>query len=225
MKPIKIFTLLTICLISKLSFSQAVKLTTVEELEKKNVFIYKVELKNDTFKLSTQDLNEGANYHHQTYYTLGENNYSFRMSTRPGFDLSASIMTIPFKVRPRLGDKPQMVVAGLKNAGVNIGFYDFGRTSYFIDKDKVQHKGTIGVILAPGGEVVSPSNSSDSTIIESNRLFLSTGLTLTYSYNDLSISAVPIGFDFGLNPAARMYDYHATYYWGFGIGIKSSIFY
>lgn len=52
---------------------------------------------------------------------------------------------------------------------------------------------------------------------------MSTGLTLNYSYNKLTFTLVPIGFDFATNTAGKQWNYNGKYWWGFGIGVDLKI--
>ena len=55
---------------------------------------------------------------------------------------------------------------------------------------------------------------------EQNELFLSSGLTINFSFNDIAFSIIPSGYDFGTTSVGKSWNYNGRHWWGFGIGIS-----
>lgn len=60
--------------------------------------------------------------------------------------------------------------------------------------------------------------------IKSKQMFISTGLTINYSYNNIKVSFIPIGFDFGTTSLGKKWVYNKRRWWGFGIGLEPKFF-
>jgi hypothetical protein len=138
----------------------------------------------------------------------------------PSFMPTLSIVTVPFKVRPRIDNMAQNVVTGLKNAGMNIGLFNYKLDRYFVNEKYSSHNFSAGILIAPSAEELSPENTNNSVLQESTQLFISTGISLTYTYNDISITAIPAGLDFATTPDGGKFVYNKKYWWGFGLGIS-----
>jgi hypothetical protein len=49
-------------------------------------------------------------------------------------------------------------------------------------------------------------------------------LTISYSYNDISLVFVPFGWDFSTSTIGKNWIYDGRRWWGFGIGVSPKIF-
>ncbi|MEK8180772.1 hypothetical protein WMW71_10515 [Flavobacterium buctense] len=153
-------------------------------------------------------------------FTLKENVYSNR--TRIGRPIF-SIITVPFKVREAQDNKPQFVSTGVKNAGINIGLLNWKTDRYFANQTVSTHKLSFGAIIAPSGEELNIDNTDGQIVTKSTQLFISAGLTATYTYNAISFVAIPIGYDFATTSDGRKWMYNQKWWWGFGIGIDTKL--
>jgi hypothetical protein len=134
-----------------------------------------------------------------------------------------SIITIPFKVRPKAAGLPQNAQLGLTNAGVSLNLWNRKLTRYFNSGKTSNHSFGIGALFAPTVEELTPENTNPDLPVKSKQLFLSLGLSLTYTYNDLTFAFVPAGFDFPTTTDGRKFVYSKRRWWGFGIGISSKL--
>lgn len=135
-----------------------------------------------------------------------------------------SVITVPFKVRRKQDDKPQFVSAGNKNAGLNLGFINYKQERYFSNGTMSTHKVSFGAIVAPSAEELSIDNTDGLLTTKSTQLFISTGLSVTYTYNSISFVLIPIGFDFSTTSDGSAWIYDHKWWWGLGIGIDTKLF-
>lgn len=135
-----------------------------------------------------------------------------------------SLVTIPFKVRPAIDTLPQAVQTGLTNAGISTNIFNYKLTRYFNSGKQSTHQFGVGILIAPTAEELRPDNTNKFVNETSKQLFISTGLCLTYTYNDLTFAMIPAGFDFATTDDGRNYVYNQQYWWGFGIGITTKLF-
>lgn len=210
--------LMLFLIISLSAFGQEHKLITSEQLKKEISFVLNVEGNLDTLKVDGYDNNDKI-VHRSIVLPRGKALGIWTTSYKP----TLSIMTIPFKVRPSTANLPQNVTTGLSNAGLNIGFFNKRLDRYFVNNKNSTHNFSLGFLLAPSAEKLTPDNTNNIITKESTQLFISTGLSLTYSYGDISISLIPAGIDFATTSDGKNYAYNGKYWWGFGIGIKTSL--
>ena len=142
-----------------------------------------------------------------------------RWSFRP----RVAIVTIPFKIRLAQDTMPAKTIAGLTNIGLSVNLINSKWDRYFWNGNKTTHMFSAGVLIAPSADEVSPATTENKVKTTTNQMFISTGLTLTYSYGDISFIVVPIGFDIGMTNLAKKSIYNGKYWWGFGIGISSKL--
>jgi hypothetical protein len=153
-------------------------------------------------------------------------NWSYLFNSFHGEQAPFSISTVPFKIRPELDTISISANSGLTNVGLNIHLFERESTRYFINAKKSIHKFYAGFWLSPSVEELDSlrTNGFLKKDVKSKQLFLSTALTLSYSYNHVTFSFVPIGFDIATNSIGREWVYNTRRWWGFGIGIEPKIF-
>jgi hypothetical protein len=135
-----------------------------------------------------------------------------------------AIITVPFKVRGAVDTFPSKAQAGLTNIGLTFNLINYKMDRYFFTGTKSTHIFSAGLFLAPNVEEIAPETTRNKIAKKTSQLFISTGVTLTYSYSDVSFILVPIGFDFGTTKSAKEYIYNGKYWWGFGLGISTKLF-
>ena len=142
-----------------------------------------------------------------------------------GWHFSPSLMTIPYKIRPKNEYFPTEAQSGLSNLGLNSSVYGYKRDRYFIDGDMSKHKFDVGFWVGPSVEELNTTNTGGFLVGDkkSKQLFLSAGLTFTYSYNNVNFSFVPLGYDLAISTIGKEAKYNKRW-WGFGIGIDPKIF-
>lgn len=140
-----------------------------------------------------------------------------------------SLTTIPFKIRPAVVNNDNEINSvastGITNVGFNVDIFKYQRDHYFSNAKKTAHKFSIGFWAAPSVEELSPA-TTNSFLKEgtSKQLFVSTALTLSYSFNDLSFVFTPVAFDYGTTTLGKNWIYNKQRWWGFGLGITPKIF-
>lgn len=137
---------------------------------------------------------------------------------------TVSVITIPFKIRPAVDTFPQNVQTGITNAGLVINVYNNKLTRYFSSGKSSIHNFGVGILLAPTAEELTPENSQGAVTQKTKQLFLSAGLSLTYSYGDVSLAIIPIGFDFATTAQGKKFAHNMQPWWGLGIGISTKLF-
>ncbi|MNR06672.1 hypothetical protein D3C85_1227530 [compost metagenome] len=147
---------------------------------------------------------------------------AFVLKTNKTGYFSFSVLTVPFKIRPALGNTDQYVRADIKNLGLYFGPYS-KTTNYFFDGTSSIHKWSIGTLIAPSVEEFNSKNTEGKVTDASNRLVLSTSAAVTYTYNAITVAVIPVGFDFALSKDNQDWIYNSKYWWGFGIGIDSKL--
>lgn len=141
-----------------------------------------------------------------------------------------SIITIPFKIRPQITvnnkDFKTSASSGFTNLGFNLDLGKYQIDRYFATGKKSSHKFSLGFWAAPSVEEVDSVYTSGylTKDVKSKQLFISTGLTISYSYNDISFVFVPAGWDIGTTSIGKNWVYNGKRWWGFGIAISPKIF-
>lgn len=121
------------------------------------------------------------------YQVLGIASYGF---TNP----QISLITTPFKIRSKVNGLARETQSGLTNIGLNFEVCSYRVDRYFTNTRKSSHKLGAGIWLAPCVEELSAASTSDITDdSKTKQLFLSTGITITYSYNGITMSFIPLG--------------------------------
>lgn len=162
---------------------------------------------------------------------LAINEWSSFWNSKHWKPLPLSITTIPFKIRPERTIQDTLVfnkfaTSGISNIGFNLDITKFQMDRYFSTGRKSTHKFSLGFWAAPSVEELD----SMSTIgylakdIKSKQLFISTGITISYSYNDISFVFVPLGLDINTSIIGKNWIYNKQPWWGFGIAISPKIF-
>ena len=161
---------------------------------------------------------------------LAVNEWSFPWNPRHWKPIPFSLTTIPFKVRPQItangNDFKSSATSGITSIGFNLDLAKYQMDRYFPTGKKSTHKFSLGFWAAPSVEELNSIYTNgflenDETL---KQLFFSTGITLSYSYNDISFVFVPVGWDFGTSTVGKKWVYDGQRWWGFGIGISPKIF-
>lgn len=148
-----------------------------------------------------------------------------------------SIITVPFKVRPSVTAYGKVfdgsATSGISNVGFNLDLGKVQMDRYFSNGKKSTHKFSIGILATPSVEELDSvfTNGANGKLgkvagkmEKSKQLFLSTGITISYSYNDISFVFVPVGIDYGTSTIGKTWVYNKQRWWGFGIAISPKIF-
>ncbi|MEE6125965.1 hypothetical protein V2E39_01040 [Chryseobacterium arthrosphaerae] len=158
----------------------------------------------------------------------------FTPSKLKEFANSISIYSIPFKIRPgitaQIDSKNQTLHptsnGSVSNIGVNLEITKAKWDIYTIRDNIYSHKFSLGLWVGPSVEELDITNTSTfpTDISKSKQLFISTGITISYSFNNFSFVFVPAGWDWGTSTLGKTWAYEGKRWWGFGIGISPKIF-
>lgn len=144
--------------------------------------------------------------------------------------LPLSLITVPFKIRPGVTFKNNKISSSATlgtNIGVNLDLIKRQIDRYFISAKKSTHKYGLGFFASPSIEELESANTDNflnALGTKSKQLFISTGLTISYSYNDISFIVVPRGWDIATSTLGKNWAYGGRRWWGFGIGVSPKIF-
>lgn len=137
-----------------------------------------------------------------------------------------SLITVPFKIRPKQDAFKTTASSGLTNIGFNLDFFGWKRERYFSSGKKSALRYGFGTWIAPSVEELD-SVYTDGFLgknVKSKQLFISTGFTFSISYNDVSFVIVPAGWDFATSTIGKNWVYNKQRWWGFGIAISPTVF-
>lgn len=205
-------------------------------------YVTKVESNNNTLTVyGYKDNNHSKiNLMLESHKAFAVNEWSFVWNSKHWKPFPISLTTIPFKIRPGLSfvnrdsiNNPidttnfkSQATMGLTNIGFNIDLVKFQMDRYFSTGRKSSHKFSVGFWAAPSVEEMDSVTTRG--FLEKNektrQLYISTGLTISYSYNDISFVVVPIGIDIGTSTVGKNWIYNGQLWWGFGIAISPKIF-
>ena len=132
-----------------------------------------------------------------------------------------SLLTVPFKIRPATGDAPSYSRADIDNIGLFTG-YSWSWERWHYDDTKTTFKIGVGPYFAATVEELTATNSS--VIKETSQCYLTTAFAVTLNWNKLNFAIIPFGVDTGFSNTAKKWIYNGNIWWGFGIGIDTSLF-
>lgn len=190
-------------------------------------YLIKVESEKD--KLTLYGYNNGYNSTMLTrvvklkrYEVLGVSDWSFFFRKGHFSPIPISVTTVPFKVRPELEEFRANATSGISNLGLNVDLANWHLDRYFASGDKSTHKLYAGLWVAPSVEELDSVQTRGflSGDAKSKQLFMSAALTINYSYNSLTFTFVPVGFDIATSSTGKTWIYNEKRWWGFGIGLQ-----
>ena len=168
---------------------------------------------------------------------LAVNEWSWIFNSFHWKPVPISLTTIPFKVRPATisngKDFSGSASSGITNLGFNLDLGKYQMERYFATGKKSTHKFSLGFSAAPSVEELDSVYTNGANGLlgktpgkmeKSKQLFISTGITISYSYNDISFVFVPFGWDFGTSTIGKQWIYTEQRWWGFGIAVSPKIF-
>ncbi len=226
----KLLLLLTL-FISTICLSQPIPINTLENyLNDKSLKLDKitnVKSTNDTlafygYKNSDKTKLYIRKVRLHRYEVLGITNWSLFSNVGHWKPLPISLTTVPFKIRPETKNVETTATSGIKNIGFNFDLLRIQMDRYFWDGNKSTHKLFAGIWIAPSVEELNSKETNNYLMDDekSKQLFMSTGLTVNYTYNNITFTFVPVGFDFATSSIGRKWIYNKKRWWGFGIGLE-----
>lgn len=138
-----------------------------------------------------------------------------------------SILTVPFKVRSRNDNGYITAQADVKNIGVYFPLILWNNKRYFLNNNTSQHKFSLGLIGAPMVQKLDNKNTENFFGSEDNSydaFMISAAVAGTYTYNSITFTFIPLGFDFGTDQAGKEWVNHGKRWVGFGLGIDTKLF-
>lgn len=145
------------------------------------------------------------------------------IQTRTSSLMSLNIATVPFKIFPKT-KYPSSVNGSIDNVGLYTGF-KFQDLS-ILKANGTETKSSIGagIYLAPSVVKLDKDNSSITDDKEINKMYLTTAIALHFKYKNFTLMAIPFGIDTAFSSSGKIWDYDGKYWWGFGLGIDTSLF-
>ncbi|HEX8577157.1 MAG TPA: hypothetical protein VF677_12755 [Flavobacterium sp.] len=206
--------------------------TKVESTTSNNILViygYKTNdcSKQDVFSKRSVELKKGK------VFTITEWSAALKWNWRNHWiPVPISLITVPFKIRPSVNfnenNYSTSATSGLSNIGFNLDLGKVQMDRYFTTGKKSTHKFSIGFLASPSIEELDATNTNNfanyTTGTKSKQLFISTGLTVSYSYNDISFVFVPAGWDISTSTLGKEWMYGGERWWGFGIAISPKFF-
>jgi hypothetical protein len=197
-------------------YNDTLKLDNITKLESTNniVSVYGYHQNNRNIILKRQISLKGGQA-----FVFGEKNAS---PYSPRFTL----FSVPFKFRPKKEDLKATTSSGLSNLGVNMDFLGWKREYYSSSGRKSSHRFGIGLMGAPAVEELDSLTTKGYLKggVKSKQLFISTGISISYSYNNLTFVFVPVGLDFATSTVGKEWVYKKSRWLGFGIGVDVKLF-
>ncbi|MCV9934603.1 hypothetical protein OIU80_20160 [Flavobacterium sp. LS1R47] len=142
-------------------------------------------------------------------------------------ELGIGLMSVPFKVRGRIDDIPSESSASIKNVSLTFGYFRTRDKYYYTGKKTRFRWGVVG-LAGPSVETLKAGNTNgqilDSAPTSQVYLSLSSGIMLTV-YDKINLAFLPIGADIGFSDTSKKWIYNNKYWFGFGLGIDTSLFY
>ncbi|NMH28064.1 hypothetical protein [Flavobacterium silvaticum] len=189
-----------------------------------HIQVVKAETSDNLFKITYFDK---SNHDRLTYYETpivrnGYIGYHEHISVFK-FQFPISIVTVPFKVRPNFQGRKQLAKADVDNIGVNLAIYQYSLHRLFYDGKTSNHKFSIGLMAAPMVQEFNEENTNEYLNEDESytQLMLSSGITLSYTYKELSFTIIPLGWDTALTTVGKHWVYNGRPWYGFGIALDT----
>jgi hypothetical protein len=208
-----------------LTTSKVVPVREISKVNFKNARIYllKSEVKDNQFQYTYFDR---SNNDELTVFVapIGTHEAITHYQTSALWQLNAplSIITVPFKIRPDIQNRGQVAKA-TTNIGISAPIIAGTWNRLFADTGTSKHILSLNVFAAPALETMDASNTNGFVTDAKDNIVLSTGVSVTYTYNDIAFSVIPLGGDFALNSRSKHWVYDKRYWWGFGIGVSPTL--
>lgn len=213
-------TLLLLTLFSSPLFGQKETLTIKQFESIENLWVFDVKSSLDTLKIKSYDTAKKDMI--VSHNVILERNKGLGVWTTSCFS-QFSVITVPVKIRPPMGNFPQSAFTGLTNAGINLGIVNRRLDRYFSNDKKSSHIFSAGIFVGPSIEELAPENTNSYVLTKNKQLFISSGISFSYSYNDILFTVTPVAYDYATTKEGREYIYNKKMWWGFAIGIKTSL--
>lgn len=137
--------------------------------------------------------------------------------------VSFNIATVPFKIFPKTS-YPSSVSGDIDNIGLYTGLR-FKDWSFLKANGKETNLNYgMGLFLAPSVVKLNKDNSSIESDEEVNKPYLTTALAVHIKYQNFTIMIIPCGVDIAFSDSGKKWNYDGKYWWGFGLGIDTSLF-
>lgn len=145
---------------------------------------------------------------------------------------SASIFTIPYKIRPGDGTEElkRITTSGITNAAINVDLFRYRKEQYISAGKVKKWRVSFGAMISPGveefpesqtrGYMENQNDEGDTEIETFKELVISSGFTINVSVNDIAFTFIPMAWDHGTTSAGKSWRYSGRRWWGFGIGLS-----
>jgi|SRR6218665_692453 len=201
--------------------------TDYQKFRSLNIYILKSEVKDNYYQYTYFDFNNDKTKDDVISMfvcpiTERRSTTHFQLSGIGYLNAPISLVTIPFKIRPSIQDRGQKTIAST-NIGISVPLIAGTWDRLFADSGTSKHILSLNYFAAPSIEEIDADMSNGKVLAKKSTMVLSSGLSVTYMYNDIAFSFIPIGGDFGLNSVGKNWVYNGRYWWGFGIGVTPTL--
>lgn len=144
--------------------------------------------------------------------TLKSNNWSF------------NLVTVPFKIFPKTDDAPSQVNGSIDNIGLYVARRGWNFSKLRADGSESKRSIGYGAYIAPSVVKLDKTNTGITDFEEVNKMYLTAALAVSLKYGNFTVMFIPVGVDTALSDSAKAWKYDGKFWWGFGLGVDTSLF-
>jgi len=144
--------------------------------------------------------------------TVKSNNWSF------------NLVTVPFKIFPKTANAPSQVNGGIDNIGLYLARRGWDFSKLRADGSESKKSIGYGAYIAPSIVKLDKTNTGITDFEEVNKMYLTTAFAVSLKYGNFTVMLIPAGVDIALSDSAKAWKYDGHFWWGFGLGVDTSLF-
>lgn len=137
---------------------------------------------------------------------------------------SFNLVTVPFKIFPKTDNTPSQVSGDIDNIGLYTAIRGWNLSTLRADGTETKKSIGFGFYIAPSVIKLDEKNTGITGFEEVNKMYLTTALAASYKYGNFTVMLIPVGFDTALSDSAKAWKYDGHFWWGFGLGVDTSLF-
>ena len=158
----------------------------------------------------------------KVYYGLLEPKKS--ITTSKSSNWSFNLVTVPFKIFPKTDNAPSQVNGGIDNIGLYVAKTGWNFSRLRADGSESKRSIGYGAYIAPSVVKLDKTNTGITDFEETNKMYLTTAFAVSLKYGNFTVMLIPAGVDIALSDSAKAWKYDGHYWWGFGLGVDTSLF-
>ncbi|HJS01145.1 MAG TPA: hypothetical protein VJ780_09440 [Flavobacterium sp.] len=138
--------------------------------------------------------------------------------------LSFNLVTVPFKIFPKTDNIPSQVSGDIDNIGLYTAIRGMNFSTLRADGTEIKKSIGFGFYIAPSVIKLDEKNTGITGFEEVNKMYLTTALAVSLKYGNFTVMFIPAGVDTALSDSAKAWKYNGKFWWGFGLGVDTSLF-